>query len=325
MPHIQDAPPGSVLISSTVKLDAAGATDIGSERETNQDQFLIATLQRTLVLRDTSVKLARRWLPDSTEGTVMIVADGMGGTSGGDIASSVAVSTIVEYLCGVMPWVQTSRLDEVDDPNRTLPGVKTGLHRAIVEGDSEVKRAAKETGGKDMGTTVTMAYLLWPQLYVAHVGDSRCYLLRDGTLRLLTTDHTLAERLRVNSNVELDEGSPWHHVLWNALGGGEHASLEPEVHRHPLEEGDVVLLCSDGLTKHCSDDEIANALSRAGSAREACDRLVAMANAGGGSDNITVVVGRCKAVSGDILPIDSADAATLVKKKHDDTLVLDDE
>ena len=313
MPNVKNAPPGSVVLSSSVKLDAAGATDVGRARDQNQDQFLIATLQRTLVLRDTSISnVARSWLPTSTEGTVMVVADGMGGTAGGEIASSVAVQSVVEYLCTVMPWAasrSTPSSRESMLPSTTIPGVKTGLHRALKLGDDEVKKAAAETGGRDMGTTVTMAYVLWPQLYVAHVGDSRCYLLRDGKLNQLTTDHTLAEKLKESSNLEVDESSPWHHVLWNALGGGEHASLEPEVHRHTLLLGDVIMLCSDGLTKHASDEEISNAIESSPNAKECADRLLAMANADGGSDNITAIVARCK-------PNDFVDseAPTMIRK-----------
>lgn len=310
MANLQHSSEGSVILSPSAKLDVDGATDVGKERSQNQDQFLIATLQRTLVLRETSVtNLAGSWLPDSTEGTIMLVADGMGGTDGGEIASSVAVQSVVEYVCAVMPWAQASmRGQRRPEARSTLPGVKTGLHKAFVEGDAEVKRAAAATGGKNMGTTVTLAYLLWPELYVAHVGDSRCYLLRDGQLIQLTTDHTLAEKFRATSNLQVDDSSPWHHVLWNAVGGGEHALLEPEVHRHHLSLGDIILVCSDGLTKHASDEEIANALGASPTAREACDRLVAMANADGGSDNITAVVARCK--THETLPVDSDDMPT---------------
>jgi protein phosphatase len=202
-------------------------------------------------------------------------------------------------------------MTDVPDGRGTLPGVKTGLHEAFAQGDAQVKRAAQRTGGADMGTTLTAAYLLWPSLYVAHVGDSRCYLLRDGALSQLTTDHTMANKLKQASDIDLDENSPWHHVFWNAIGGGQHATMEPEVHRHPQANGDVILLCSDGLSKHASDESIANALDTSTSADEACKRLVAMANADGGSDNITVVVARCKLA--DQLMVDS-EAPTMVRR-----------
>jgi protein phosphatase len=234
----------------------------------------------------------------------------MGGVEGGEVASTVAVQTIVEYVCGVAPWADAS-MSDTREGRGTLPGVKTGLHEAFERGDAQVKQAAQRRGGGDMGTTLTAAYLLWPSLYVAHVGDSRCYLLRDGALVQLTTDHTMANKLKQASDIDLDESSPWHHVLWNAIGGGQHASMEPELHRHPLSIGDVILLCSDGLNKHATDEEIADAINASPSADEACKRLVAMANAGGGSDNITVVVARCKFA--DQLMVDS-EAPTMVRK-----------
>jgi len=295
------AVPGSIHLNAQVKLDVAGDTDVGLEREINQDQYFIANLQRRLEVRDTSLTpLSQQWLPPSTDGILVVVADGMGGTDGGEIASAVAVQSVTEYVCNVMPWVDAKQraLDAGIESARlqgraSIPGMRTGLHHALVQGDSDVRRAAFAEGGSDMGTTVTLAYVLWPQLYVAHVGDSRCYLMRGGELVQLTTDHTLAEKMRQRTSVEVDESSPWHHILWNALGGGEYAAIEPEVHRHDLELGDVVMVCSDGLTKHATDNEIINALSSAPSSREACERMIAMANADGGTDNTTTVVVRC--------------------------------
>lgn len=284
-----------------VALDAAGFTDIGREREKNEDQFLVATVQRSLAIRNTSLSHeALAWLPGSAKGTILVVADGMGGAGGGDIASAVAVRAIANYLTNVLPLAdaaaRSSRRRALRD--QTLPGVRQGLEAAIARGDSEVRRAARAPGAaSQMGTTLTMAYILWPHLYVAHVGDSRCYLLRNRELQRLTTDHTLAEKLRERTEVVIDDSSPWHHVLWNALGGDKNTEVEPEVHRVVLETDDVVMLCSDGLTKHVMDQEIAPVLERAGTAIEACKRLVALANDDGGTDNVTVVVARSVAVS----------------------------
>lgn len=324
------ATPGSVHLNARVKLDVAGRTDLGLEREINQDQFFIATLQRRLAVWDTSLPpTSRGWLPPSTDGTLMVVADGMGGTDGGEIASSVAVRSVSEYVCNVMPWVDAKQreMDAAVDagpvPLRaTIPGVRTGLHHALVQGDSDVRDAAVSAGGSDMGTTVTLAYLLWPLLYVAHVGDSRCYLLRDGQLSQLTTDHTLAEKMKQRTEVEIDESSPWHHILWNALGGGEYAAIEPEVHRHDLQLGDVILVCSDGLTKHATDEEIVNAVASSDSAAEASERLIAIANADGGTDNTTVVIARClsseaPAPDGEVEHPVESDAPTQVIGKAD--------
>ena len=279
----------------SVEIETAGLTDMGRERERNEDQFLIATMQRTLAVEESSlVPDPQCWLPKATEGTVLLVADGMGGADSGDVASSVAVRSIVEYVCQVMPLAHAAARAHTRRPLSTLPGVREGLQSALAEGDAEVKRAAKVAGEHVvMGTTLTMAYLLWPYLYVAHAGDSRCYVLTGEELGQVTTDHTLAEQLRQQSDLELSPDSPWHHVLWNALGGRQATSVEPEVRRVVLQPDDTILLCSDGLTKHLDDEEIRRALLDAPSSADACRSLVDQANDDGGGDNITVIVARC--------------------------------
>ncbi|MBW2527601.1 MAG: serine/threonine-protein phosphatase [Deltaproteobacteria bacterium] len=279
------------LSRAEVALDVAGLTHVGRVRQRNEDQYLVATLQRSLLVRDTSIKAeALRWLPAASDGTVLLVADGMGGAEDGDVASSVAVRAIGEYLCS-LPQLADGPSASVRLRAGTLPGVREGLESALVEGDAEVRRAAAEADlSEEMGTTVTIAYLLWPLLYVAHAGDSRCYLYRGGLLRQLTTDHTLAQKFAEHSSLPIDEDSPWHHALWNVLGGGAADALQPEVRRVALEPEDVVLLCSDGLTKHVSDVEIGQVLAARPAAADGCGSLVAAANEGGGSDNVTVVI-----------------------------------
>ncbi|RLB61237.1 MAG: serine/threonine-protein phosphatase [Deltaproteobacteria bacterium] len=305
--------PDSDEVAPDLALEAAGLSDVGQERERNEDQFLIATLQQTLHVMDTSVSYdALRWLPSGGKGILLLVADGMGGTGGGDIASSVAVRTIANYLCNVIPATQEVTPSQSPLRQSTIPGMRQGLKSALEQGDVAVRRAAQREGASEtMGTTVTMAYIRWPHLYVAHVGDTRCYLFRDDELYQLTTDHTLAEQLRERTHVEVDDSSPWHHVLWNALGGGESPSAEPEVLRRSLWPKDTLLLCSDGLNKHVTDDEIAVALRSAENADDACKRLVAMANAGGGQDNITVLVARSTSPADD-----AARAPTLRRPAH---------
>jgi serine/threonine protein phosphatase PrpC len=142
-----------------------------------------------------------------------------------------------------------------------------------------------------MGTTLTMAYLLWPRLYVVHAGDSRCYLLRQGGLRQITKDHTVAQQLveRGAMTPEQAEQSRWSHVLWNCIGGGTR-ELNPDVYRATLQLGDSLLLCTDGLNKCVPDEAIQEVLAREGTAEDACRRLVALAHDHGGPDNVTVVV-----------------------------------
>jgi protein phosphatase len=136
-----------------------------------------------------------------------------------------------------------------------------------------------------MATTLTMALLTGDTLEVAHVGHSRCYLHRQGRLNRVTRDHTMAE-LFAGQGV----CSPSYvHMLYNAIGG-DLPAVKPELHRMTLEPDDLILLCTDGLTRHLADEEIAALLGRGGGAATTCEALVAAANAAGGEDNVTVVL-----------------------------------
>jgi serine/threonine protein phosphatase PrpC len=133
-----------------------------------------------------------------------------------------------------------------------------------------------------MATTLTLGLLLWPRLYVAHAGDSRCYIVRGGRLRRVTRDHTLGERVGA-------ENGAFKHVLVNAVGGSEE-KLMVEIHRVMLEPGDGVLFCTDGLTNQVTDEQISAHFAQGGGAAEVAARLVEHAKSTGGRDNITVVV-----------------------------------
>ena len=270
----------------TVRIDAAGLTDIGRARHVNEDSFLIATLQRSLVVHDASPG-ASGWFAGEPAGKLLVVADGMGGQGGGDIASKVGVNTVVTYLLNSMPW--KSPPGESTTSRSSLAGVREQLSSALVAGDETVKSAGAQSGAPHMGTTLTIAFVLWPKLYIAHVGDTRCYLLRSGKLERLTTDHTLAQQLAEVSREPVDPSSHLHHVLWNCLGGSDDLP-RPEVGRRDLVLGDVLLLCSDGLTKHLDDARIAQLLGANASCEARARNLVDLANRGGGTDNITALV-----------------------------------
>jgi protein phosphatase len=157
-----------------------------------------------------------------------------------------------------------------------------------------IEAAQRQPELKGMGTTLTVAYVTGNVLYLAHAGDSRCYLYRGGKLEQLTRDHTFVAAL-VQEGVITSEAAAQHtmrNVITNAVGGDK-KGVEPEVHKHLLSAGDVLLLCSDGLTEMMSDEEIAKEL-RTGprSPEDLCGVLVGTANARGGTDNITVVVAR---------------------------------
>lgn len=276
-----------------VRIDAAGLTHIGRVRKKNEDAYLIATLQRSMIVHDASPEAVRGWVTGQPAGTVLVVADGMGGHGNGDLASQVAVNTIAGYVLNALPWAMApTPVEEPTAPRQSVPsfvGVRDQLSTALVTGDRTVKATGARAGAPRMGTTLTMALVVWPVLYVAHVGDTRCYLYRGDQLSRLTTDHTVAQQIAEHSPQPLDPGSALHHMLWNSLGGSEHVPV-PQIAKLSLEIGDRLLLCSDGLNKHVSDAELAQALASNEPLATSCARLVERANAAGGTDNVSVVI-----------------------------------
>ena len=271
---------------SQPSIDSAGVTHVGKLRKTNEDSYLIGTLQRSVVVHDAS-PAARGWFAGEEAGTMLIVADGMGGQGGGDVASRVAVGAVVNHLLNCMPW--TTVIKQQSSHGRSLTGIRDELATAMADGDSTVKVTGARTGTPAMGTTLTLALLMWPFAYVAHVGDTRCYLHRAGELRRLTTDHTLAQKLSDASSEVVEADSRLHHILWNSLGASEDLP-KPELRKLTLKAGDALVLCSDGLNKHVTDAQIAAVLDTPGSAKSRCQRLVDAANAAGGTDNITALI-----------------------------------
>jgi serine/threonine protein phosphatase PrpC len=272
-----------------VALDAAGLTDTGLHREKNEDAFLIATLQPTLVVHDATAS-AQGWFAGDPLGTLLIVADGMGGQGGGDVASRTAINAVSNYLLNALPWGAPTADTRGDRDSAT--GLRGQLSSALVAGDATIKTAGANTLTPRMGTTLTAALVLWPVVYVAHVGDTRCYLLRDGRLRRLTTDHNMAEKLAAAGV----EATQLQSVLWNTLGASDQLP-QPELCKLELALGDTLLLCSDGLNHHVSDEQIRGVLESGAMSRSCCEQLVQLALQGGGTDNITVLVARLGAAS----------------------------
>lgn len=269
-------------------------THTGLERESNEDHFLIADLTKAMHVHQTSVEVdPNDLLFRGTKGQLFIVADGVGGNLAGERASELAVQTMSNYVLNFVPWFL--RLGR-DDEQELTDELEHALRRCEAVVDAE---AASVPGRAGMGTTLTVAYVFWPCLYVVHVGDSRCYLMRRGTLHQVTKDHTVAQSLIDDGTLDADQAarSQWIHVLWNAIGRGED-ELRPEVTKVELEPEDTLLLCSDGLTKHVTDEQITEILARAEPEEETCRRLVERANSAGGTDNTTVIVARFPSSSG---------------------------
>jgi protein phosphatase len=267
-------------------IDWYGLSDRGQVRETNEDQFLIAGLSKSLLIHQTSLDHeSHTRLFGGSQGHLLAVADGMGGHSGGQRASAIAIDTLARYVLGTSSWLVNLHDHEEDD----LVGE---LEAALKRCQDSIAKAA-HAGYEGMGTTLTMAYIAWPRLYVVHAGDSRCYLQRGARLEQITRDHTMAQKLVEAGALDADEAkeSRWSHVLWNCLGGGTDR-LEPEAYKTTLQLGDTLLLCSDGLSGALGNAQILTALRQDLAARETCELLVRAANQAGGKDNITVVVAR---------------------------------
>ena len=273
------------------KIISAGRTDIGKKRENNQDQFLIADLNKSMLVQSTSLNLeAQSRLYGMSHGKLLMVADGIGGHQGGNRASFMAIDLIINQLLNSMHWFSSSENEEAEREAGFIEDLKKLMQHAHVAIEKE---AREEIGKKGMGTTLTVAYVIWPWMYVLHAGDSRCYLLREGQMRQLTRDHTVSNQLIEKGGMTVEEAnnSRWSNVLYNALGAGA-AEVVPEVHKVALQPGDTIMLCTDGLYRHVRDDEIRDLLETELEPPESCRSLIDLANFRGGHDNITVVVAR---------------------------------
>ena len=283
------SPGGAEEPTSRGRLDCAGLTHIGRVREVNEDHFLIAELRKWMLVHQTSLDLADRStaLGDS-HGHLLVVADGMGERPAGHEASAVAIESLRQHVLDAFPWLL--HIDGSTEETRLLQALKEAFHCC----QDRIRNSEQEEAARHgMGTTLTLAYVLWPKVFVVHAGDSRCYLQRNDRLERLTTDHTIGQRL-VDLG-ELDEAqaqaSGQNQVLWNVLGGGDDA-LESEVHSADLRFGDTLCLCSDGLTGHVSEARMLEILRNTDGAEEGAEQLLAAALDGGGKDNVTVIVGR---------------------------------
>jgi serine/threonine protein phosphatase PrpC len=270
------------------RIQAAGRTDVGRKRESNQDQFLIADLSRSMQIHGSSLDIEpRSRLYGSPQSRIFAVADGMGGHQAGSRASSLAIDFIVNHLLNQMHWYFLTDRDDQFEFVESMKGLMRDANTAI-QMDSK-----KNIAFHGMGTTLTLAHVVWPKLMVVHVGDSRCYLYRQGELRQVTRDHTMASQLVDRGTLDRAdiESSPWSNVLWNALGGGTQ-TVVADVYQEDLQPNDCLLLCSDGLNKHVKDVELTNIMEAEHDPAIACRELIELANLRGGSDNITAIVAR---------------------------------
>jgi protein phosphatase len=266
------------------KVRSFGLTDRGRVRSANEDHFAIVELARTMCVHHTSLPQSEAQ-SSSHRGHLLLVADGMGGHQAGEVASALSVVTLEGFLLNTLK--RFFHLQVPDEQN-----VMKEFQGALLRADARLfEEAARHPEMFGMGTTLTMAFAADWKLFVAHAGDSRCYLLSGGELDQLTHDHTqVAEMVRAGVLSPADASRhPYRHVVTNVLGGHQ-PGVWVEMHKVALEAGDVLLLCSDGLTEMVPPARIAAILQEEPEPRRACERLVAEANERGGKDNITALV-----------------------------------
>lgn len=267
-------------------IDCHGGSDRGRMRPSNEDCFVIAELARTLTIHRSNISQAQ-----STQGQhraqVLLVADGVGGSEAGEIASGLTCRSIEDFLLNTLQ--RFSNL-QASDEQQALRELQT----ALCEADSRLfEEAERVPQWRGMGTTLTMAIAVRWRLYVVHAGDSRCYLFSSGNLQQLTQDHTVTAEL-IRQGIIPPEGaahSPFRHVVTNIVGGSERG-VQAELHSLDLHPDDVILLCSDGLTEMVSDATMLSILQSNPDPKRACECLIEEANRAGGRDNVTAIVGR---------------------------------
>jgi PPM family protein phosphatase len=294
----------------SIKLIAADKTDVGKQREQNED-----------------CPYKRIESSEAGDRGLFIVADGMGGYQAGEVASRIAVDTISKALdsffkpLSEQPTIKLSVSQEVDDDativinrvkaedeekfkTRKLPetpiskSIEEQLKNAIQQANRAIVNYGEHhTSSRGLGSTVTTALIENDQAYVANVGDSRTYLLRNGKLSPLTKDHSLVAKLVEAKQIEPEDiySHPQRNLIYRSLGAG-HKNIDVDVFHETLQPNDTLLLCSDGLWEMVRHDDLLKVLSEQISPQTICDKLVALANENGGEDNITAVVVHVTAV-----------------------------
>jgi protein phosphatase len=251
---------------NSLSFAAAGKTDVGLVRTNNEDAFGY----------------------DASLG-IFVLCDGMGGQAAGEVASELSVATVLSYfreLAGKSARPALERIDDYSDDALALGDALQSANRAIRDA------IAADRARNGMGTTVVAALVRGSKVAVAHVGDSRIYLIRNHAFEQLTKDHSLVMEQVRRGILTLEEAanSPIQNIITRALGASE--TVEPDLADHELIQNDTLLLCSDGLTRHLADSEIVGLIDGSKSLEEACDQLIAAAKAAGGSDNITCILVR---------------------------------
>ena len=282
---MKDATPNPSPLNE--ELDVFGLSHPGKVRKENQDRYLLATINKRVDVVSSNLEAAER-LPQGEQrlAYLAMVADGVGGGTGGSEASAATLETVMQYVNDSMLVYYGARADENE--------FTEVLQSAAMRAHAEVKRRRAEQGiVGTMATTLTVFIGVWPAYYLLQLGDSRYYVYRDRALRQVTRDQTLAQDL-VDDGVMTRAAAaktPMANVLSSAIGAD---NTHPVVTRLQAHWANVHLMCSDGLTRHVPDERIAEVLGSMTTARQACEQLLQDALDGGGTDNITIIIGCAK-------------------------------
>ncbi len=272
----------------SVPVTFGAASHVGHVRSQNEDHYAVVRLRRTTEIVLASLSPEELAVPE-TSTHVMVVADGMGGMKSGELASRLALQTMLDLAGQATSWVMKLTDQDAQQIEQRVEAYVQRIHATLQEhGQSD---PAKE----DMGTTWTSAHLLGRSAVIVHLGDSRAYQFHEGQLRQITRDETMAQSF-IDAGMDPDSVKKFGHILLNSFGGGEQTAVA-KIHLLEFRTGDQLLLCSDGLTDMVSDEEIAAELRRHAAPQAACDALVSRALAHGGKDNVTVVLASAATVS----------------------------
>jgi protein phosphatase len=256
-----------------------GRTDVGRTRDHNEDAFVVADLSNDRATLQPEVRTHE--VGDA--GTLFMVADGMGGAAAGELASQMATDVVLEEI----------RNNWAGGPRRDAEAFASSIRAAAESANAHIHEyATKHPENRGMGSTATIAGLLGDTLYLAQIGDSRGYLVRGGIARQITKDQSLVQRLVEAGELTAEEAeqSERRNIILQALGPD--AAVKIDLTNQQIRQGDILVLCSDGLSGQVRTEDIGKAIAEEADLVAACKRLIDMANEAGGPDNITVVAAR---------------------------------
>ena len=265
--------------SKPIRVEVFAKTDLGRTRDHNEDRFLVADLTRG----EASLQPAIRAHEIGERGSLFVVADGMGGAAAGELASEMATDTIYQQM--IRTWSNEREL--------TAQRFAYRLKEAVEVANEHIHGyASTHPEVRGMGTTTTAVGVLADHFFLTQVGDSRAYLIRNGTAVQLTKDQSLMQRLVEAGELTEEEAakSERRNIILQALGPD--VRVKVDLTHQEVRRGDILALCSDGLSGQVKKEEIADIATRERDLSTACDKLIALANERGGPDNITIVLAR---------------------------------